>query len=181
MWGFTILELTGVKENEYWKDPIPISVEAYRQLALDGLVDVNVPSERGGYTLVTSRDMDERARYTDAESVVAEIEQLPSPEDVLATCDTEALYQTKLAEMRRMQELCGEMVWCPARWEVIPNFEWFRVYGYENYLMALGLYAESICRLYRHAAAVAECQARVVARMKWVLPTTINLPRTGVV
>ncbi len=161
-----ILTLTGATEDEYWANPVPISIEAYRRLGVDGLLDVNVPSERGGYTLVTEAHMAERARYDGPEDIVAEIERLPSPEEVVARFDEEAEFTKALAEMRRMQNLCGpELFWCPARWEVIPNFEWYRVYGYDNYMLALGLYEEHICRLFRHSAAGAGCRARVIARM----------------
>jgi uroporphyrinogen decarboxylase len=98
--------------------------------------------------------------------MVAEIERLPSPEEVVAQFDEEAEFAKALAEMRRMQDLCGpELYWCPARWEVIPNFEWYRVYGYENYLLAIALYEKHVVRLYRHSAALAGCRARVVACM----------------
>jgi hypothetical protein len=68
--------------------------------------------------------------------------------------------------MDHIQGLCGaDLCWCPARWEVIPNFEWYRIYGYENYLFAIGLYPAHVIRLYQYAAAEAACHARVVARM----------------
>ena len=161
-----ILALTGVSEEQYWDDPIPISIEAYRRLDLDGLVDVNVPSERGGYTLVTMTDMAARAEYEGPQAIAADVEKLPSPEQVVAEFDEQAAYEEAVAEFDRRQRLCGEsLCWCPARWEVIPNFEWFRVYGYENYLLAIGLYPDHIVRLYEHSAAVARGNAQVVARM----------------
>ncbi len=160
-----VMAITGASEDQYWANPLEVSVRAYQALGLDGILDVNVPSERGGYTLVTQTDMEIRSEYT-PESVVEEIEQLPSPEEVVASFDEEAAFQQKCAEMARMQTLCGpRLYWCPARWEVIPNFEWYRVYGYETYLMAICLYPDHIRRLFRHSAAVASCQARVVARM----------------
>lgn len=161
-----VTALTGATEDQYWNDPVPISIEAYRRLGLDGLVDVNVPSERGGYTLVTKSDLEARGRYAGPEAIVADVERLPLPDQVLAQFDEQAEYEQKCTEMRRLQALCSEdLYWCPARWEVIPNFEWYRLYGYENYLLAVRLYPDHVIRLYRHAAAVAACHARVVARM----------------
>ena len=161
-----VWQLTGASEDEYWSDPIPISIEAYRRLGVDGLLDVNVPSERGGYTLVTKTDLAERARYAGPEAIVQQVERLPSPQQVVAQFDEDAVFAQRVSEMNRMQTLCGaDLYWCPARWEVIPNFEWFRVYGYENYLLALAMYPDHIVRLYRHSAAEASCQAKVVARM----------------
>lgn len=52
-----------------------------------------------------------------------------------------------------------------ARWEAIPNFEWYRVWVYESHLLTFRLYPDHVIRLYEHAATVAECEARVVARM----------------
>lgn len=161
-----VMALTGATEDEYWANPVPISVDAYRTLGLDGLLDVNVPSERGGYTLVTEAHIEERRRYRGPETVVEEIERLADPQEVIARFDEEDDYKNLRAEMDRMQRLCGpDMYWCPARWEVIPNFEWYRTYGYENYLLAVGLYPEHIVRLFEHSAALAGCKARVVARM----------------
>lgn len=161
-----ILELTGTSEERYWSDPVPVSIEAYRRLGLDGLLDVNVPSERGGYTLVTHKDIEERARYKTPEDVVVEIDRLPSPEEVQQRFDEQDVYDRALARMEHMQELCGsDLYWCPARWEVIPNFEWYRIYGYEPYLIAIAAYPDQIARLYEHAAAAAACNARVIARL----------------
>jgi len=56
-----VMALTGATENEYWAKPVPISIAAYRWLGVDGLVDVNVPSERGGYGLVTEAQIAARA------------------------------------------------------------------------------------------------------------------------
>lgn len=160
-----IVALTGCTEDEYWERPVEWSIKAYQALELDGILDVNVPSDRGGYTLVTERDMHARAQY-DPDVVAAEIDALPSPDEVVARFDEEAEYQRRKAEMERMQGLCGDrMYWCPARWEVVPNFEWYRVYGYETYLLTLCMFPDHIRRLYAHAAAEAGCKAKVVARM----------------
>lgn len=161
-----IRALTGATEDEYWDNPLPISIEAYRRLGLDGLVDVNIPSERGGYTLVTHGDLENRARYESPEDIVDEVEALPAPEQVRAEFDEAREYAKVLADMHRMQALCGEdLYWCPARWEVIPNFEWYRTYGYENYLLAMAMYPQAIVNLFEHSAALAECRARVIARL----------------
>jgi len=160
-----IMALTGVDEETYWNDPVTVSVAAYRELGLDGLLDVNVPSERGGYTLVTEDHMRDRSRY-DVEAVVAEIERLPDPGELLARFDEEEAFKSRCEAMEWRQALCGEsLYWTPARWEVIPNFEWYRVYGYETYLLAICLYPDHILRLYQCDAARAACEARVVARM----------------
>ncbi|MCX7017500.1 MAG: uroporphyrinogen decarboxylase family protein [bacterium] len=161
-----IMALSGANEAEYWANPVPVSIRAYQELGLDGLLDVNVPSERGGYTLCTSKDMEERAQWRTPEDIVSYIESLPSPEEAAAAFDVQGEYEKKCANLWRMQELCGpRMWWCPARWEVIPNFEWYRVFGYENYLVAIVEYGKEIVQLYEHSAALAACHARVVARM----------------
>lgn len=160
-----IIALAGCTEDEYWGHPVERSIEAYHALRLDGLLDVNVPSERGGYTLVTENDLHARAAHT-PESMADEIETLPAPEEVVESFDEEEAYRKKRLDLDRMQALCGDrMYWCPARWEVIPSFEWYRVYGYETYLMAMYMHPDHIHRLFAHSAAQAECNARVVARM----------------
>ena len=58
-----IFELTGCTEDEYWDDPEPLSIEAYKRLGVDGLLDVNVPVERGGYRIISHKDLEERAKY----------------------------------------------------------------------------------------------------------------------
>ena len=161
-----IMTLTGVTEDEYWKDPVSISIAAYKKLNLDGLLDVNVPAERGIYTCISHSVRHERDRYDSPEAIVAEIEKLPGAEETRATFDEQAYYDETLAQMQRMQALCGEdLYWCPARWEVIPNWEMFQVASVENYLIAMRFYPEKICQFMDHQAALAECKARVLARL----------------
>ena len=160
-----VAALTDTSVDDYWDHPVELGVRAYQRLGLDGILDVNVPSERGGYTLVTKHDMEERAEYT-PERVAELADALPEPDEVIATFDEQAAYDSLCNDMARMQALCGDaLYWCPARWEVIPNFEWYREYGYETYLLAICMYPDQVRRLYVHSAVQALCKARVIARM----------------
>ena len=121
-----IMALTGATEDQYWENPIIFSIAAYKALGLDGLLDINVPTERGGYTLCTQHDMQERAQWKSPEDILDEIDRLPSPGMTRSTFNEEAVHLEKKNEILKMQELCGsDIYWCPARWEIIPDFEWF--------------------------------------------------------
>ena len=162
-----IMRLTGVTEDEYWDDPIAVSLRAYRQFNIDGLVDVQVPIERGEYRNVSKSQHDAIAeKFRSPEDVIAEIDKLPSPEEVVAQFDEQDFYDQTLSKMRKMQALCGdELYWCPCRWDIVPRWEWYQDFGYENYMMAMYQYPDRIISLLKYSAAETSCKGRVIARM----------------
>jgi hypothetical protein len=158
-----IQALTGCSEDDYWSDPFHWGLEAERVLGSDGVVGVFVPVARGAYRCVDHNVLEERAGYT-VDGVMAEIESLPEPEELEAAFDEEAAYAAFREEMVARRALCGDLVWCPADWSLIPQVLWYARYGYESALTALALYPERYRKLIRVAAVRGRQRAVLHAR-----------------
>ena len=146
-----IMTLTGASEDEYWADPFSVTLEAERRLGSDGVIGIFVPRARGLYRCVDHEVLERRGSYT-LESAMAEIDAWPSPEQVRDEWDEEAEYAAFIAEMEAKQAQCGELLWCPADWGLVPTALWYQRFGYETFFTALALYPDRIIRLIRASA-----------------------------
>lgn len=155
--------ITRCTEEEYWADPAHWAVRAEQALGSDGMVDIFVPIQKGGYRCVDQHVMDERSAYT-LESVVAEIESQPGPEEVRASFDEESAYARLTADLAATQERCKSVVWCPADWDLNPIALWYHRFGYENALMLPVLHPQAHARILRVSAERARQRATLHAR-----------------
>jgi hypothetical protein len=146
-----IQSLTGCSDDAYWGDPFYWGLEAERVLGSDGVVTIFQPIARGGYRCVDGQVLERRAAYT-VEAVLAEIEAMPDPAQVEASFDEEQAYAELRAELQAMQEQCGDILWCPADWSMIPKALWYHEYGYESALTTLALYPDPYLKLIRLSA-----------------------------
>jgi hypothetical protein len=146
-----IQALTGCSEDEYWDNPHYWTVEAERALGSDGMISFFVPVSRGEYRLVDEHVIQERAKYS-MDGVLAEIAALPEPEQVRHEFDEDVEYDSFVSEFRAMQQKCGDMVWCPADWRLIPRALRVTRFGYENAL-TLPLVAPMAHRKYMRVTA----------------------------
>ena len=155
--------LTDCSEDDYWCDPFHWGLEAERVLGSDGVVTIHEPVSRGEYRIVDGRVLQERAAYT-VESVLAEIEALPEPEELEASFDEAAAYAAFVAEFQARQAQCGDIVWCPADWWVIPKALWYHEFGYESALMTLALHPDRYRKLIQVSATKGRQKATLRAR-----------------
>ena len=146
-----IQALTGCSEDDYWADPFHWGLEAERVLGSDGVITIFQPIARGGYRCIDGQVLERRAAYT-VESVLAEIEAMPEPEEVEASFDEEAAYADLASELRAMQARCGDILWCPADWSLIPKALWYHEYGHETALTTLALHPDRYRKLIRLSA-----------------------------
>jgi len=158
-----IQSLTSCSEDEYWSDPFYWGLEAERVLGSDGVITIHEPVSRGEYRIVDHHVLDERARYT-VEGVLAEIEALPAPEELEASFDEEAEYTEFLAEFKARQTQCGDILWCPARWGIVPQALWYAKFGYESALTTLALYPDRYRKLIQVSAVQGYQRAVLLAR-----------------
>jgi hypothetical protein len=158
-----IWTITGCSPDEYWGDPFHWGLEAERLLGSDGLVSVFQPVARGAYRCVDGRVLEERAAYT-VESVLAYIEKLPDPEKLAADFDEDRTYAEFLAEYQSKQAQCGDILWCPADWEIIPTALWVLKFGYETALITMAQYPEEYRKLIRYSAERGHLRSRLIAR-----------------
>jgi hypothetical protein len=128
-----IQALTGCTEDEYWSDPFKWGIEAERVLGSDGVIGIFVPVARGAYRCVDEHVLAERQAYT-MRDVLNEIDALLEPEEIRDIFDEKRAYAQFAAELRDAQARCGDLLWCPADWDLIPRALWYHDYGYENAL-----------------------------------------------
>jgi hypothetical protein len=158
-----IQTLTGCTEDAYWSDPFHWGLEAERILGSDGVVGIFTPVARGAYRCVDGHILEQRAAHT-VESLLAEIEALPEPENLEASFDKESAYAEFLNEFKARQAQCGDVVWCPADWDVIPRGLWYGEYGYETSMTTLALYPDRYRKLIQVSATEARQRATLRAR-----------------
>ena len=158
-----IQTLTSCSDDEYWSDPFHWGLEAERVLGSDGVVSIFEPVARGTYRCVDGRVLEERAAYT-VDSVLAEIESLPSPEEMDDSFDEESAYAEFLAEFKARQAQCGDILWCRADWDLIPKALWYHRFGYESALTTLALYPDRHRKLIQFSAARGHQRAILRAR-----------------
>ncbi len=77
---------------------------------------------------------------------------MPTVEEIRSGFDEEAEYAKFLTEFKLEQERCGDMLWCPADWWMIPTALWYAKFGYETALMTLGLYPDRYRKLIQTSA-----------------------------
>ena len=159
-----IQTLTGCTDDEYWADPVAWSIAAEKALDSDGMIDVFVPVSRGEYRCVDQQVLDRRAVYT-VERVLDEIDAMPGAAEMRAGFDAEALYAEFVAEHQARQAACGDIVWCPADWKLIPKALWYHEFGYETALTTLALYPDRYRKLIEFSAEQGRQRATVRARM----------------
>lgn len=146
-----IQAITGCSHQEYWADPEGWGLEAERRLGSDGVITIFVPIHEGEYRCVDEQVLAHRSAYT-MESALAEIDGLPEPEAMAAAFDEEAAYAAFIAEHQARQRACGDLLWTPADWQLIPKALWYHEYGYETALMALALEPARYGRAIRFSA-----------------------------
>ncbi len=159
-----IATLVGVSLDEYWDDPEGVSLQAYQRLGTDGLVAMTVPRNRDDYRLVDAETYAHARSGLSLEETVAQIEAMPSPEQIEDDFDFEAGYHEFAAYLRDWQARCGEMVWMPAQWGAGARASWYGSFGYENYFLIVGLYPKLGQKLMEVGGAHGRNSSRVVAR-----------------
>lgn len=155
--------ITGCSPDDYWDDPFHWGLEAERKLGSDGVVTIFEPIARGAYRCVDGRVLAERNAYT-VESMLAYIATLPDPDALAAEFDEENAYAEFLSEHQSKQAQCGELLWCPAEWGLIPTALWSLKFGYETAFITMAQYPDQYRKLIQYSAARGRLKARLIAR-----------------
>ncbi len=159
-----ICTITGISLAEYWRAPIAWSVEAYRILDTDGLIDVFAPkSERDFRCVDASTYLHAQVEMT-LDEAAARVDAMPSAQEIEAGFDLASEYAAFRRALVERQALCGEMVWMPAQWSAGARLSWYGDLGYENYFTLVGLYPDRARKLLEVGGAQGYCQGRLIAR-----------------
>lgn len=160
-----IMELTGASEDDYWENPREISIQAYRKLGVDALMDVFVPASRHDYRCVDPSSHDYRSpSETDLEDALVEVDAMPGPEKIESGFDFDARYCEYRSSLEKMRAICGDIVWMPANWRAGARLSWYQKFGYENFFLMVGAYPERAQKLLEIGGAEGRCTSMLVAK-----------------
>jgi len=140
--------ITDISEDLFFEEPAKYAIAAYRELDVDGLILLRLPSRISGhleYRGMTKENFySYKKRYNSPVDVLAYVESLPSPEEELKNFDAQSWQDNLVKNMKDMQRRTGEIVWMPTQWDIVhPSFELYNTFGYENYMQFLALYPEA--------------------------------------
>jgi len=159
-----IMEITGTTAEEYWRDPVGISIKAYDNLGTDGLIGVFVPRNRDDFRCVDSNSYSRAVINMSLEDAVAQIDSMPTPEEIENNFDFDSAYEGFRSSLLNMQNRCGEMLWMPAQWGAGARVSWYGRFGYENFFYIVGLYPARAQKLMEVGGAQGRCQSRLIAQ-----------------
>jgi len=159
-----IMELAGVTADEYWADPTGVSIRAYEILEMDGLIGVFVPRHRDDFRCVDHTSYAKADPDKSLEEAAAEVDDMPTPEEIEKNFDLDAAYEGFRQSMLDMQPRAGEMMWMPAQWGAGAMISWYGRFGYQNFFYIVGLYPDRAQKLMEVGGAQGRCQSRVIAR-----------------
>ena len=137
-----ICTLTGRSLDEYWADPVGVSIAAYEVLGADGLITVFVPKGREDFRCVDADSYVHARGQMSLDEALRHVDEMPSAEEIEATFDLDAAYGTFRAELLAMQSRCGDMLWMPAQWGAGAQITWYGELGYENFFHVVGAYPD---------------------------------------
>lgn len=159
-----IAAIMGISLDDYWVDPVQISIEAYRKLGTDGLIDVCVPKNKDDFRIVDA-DSYLRTNIGDTlEDAVRKIDAMPSAQEIEASFDFEGEYSAFKSKLLKYQDLCAEMLYFPAQWSAGARLSWYGDFGYENFFLIMGMYPDQALKLLETGGADGFCRARIIAR-----------------
>ncbi len=171
-----IIELAGSSEEEYLREPEKVALKAYKNLRVDGLIDLMIPTNSDEYRII-DEDSYAKSEIIPLDECINEINNSPSPEKIEASFDLEFNYQEYKKELLRMKSLCNDMVWMPAQWKLGARIDWYLDYGYENYFIILGSYPDVARRLMELAGAHGRNLSKILARAvkEGIYPKAIHM------
>lgn len=158
-----IQAITGCSDEEYWQQPFEWGVAAEQTLGSDGAITIIEPLQRGDFRIVDGQVLQDRAAYT-VESLLAEIDALPAPDKQRDDFDADAAFAAFSADFKQKQAACGDVVWMPADWYLIPKALWYNEYGYETAMVTLAQHPDAYRKLIRFSAERGRQRAIIRAR-----------------
>ena len=157
-----IIKLANSSIDEYKADPEKVTIRAYQNLKVDGLIELCIPINEDGYRVI-DQDNYAKSKPVSFAKCIEEINISPSPEEIEASFDFELEYQEFKESLLRTQKLCGEMVWMPAQWTAGAKASWYLDIGYENYFLIIGGYPNIAKKLMELGGAHGRNRSRIIA------------------
>ena len=160
-----LLKITGKSADDYNNDPQGTAIEAYKELNMDGLVDIFTTNNVNSYRCVDSNPEGyvKSNKGISFEDVEISVENLPEPAEYEKSFDFENEYAAFKLQLTTMQEKCGDIVYMPGQWGAGANASWYHEYGYENYLLLAGLRPDLCIKLFKIGGATGRNRSKLIA------------------
>jgi hypothetical protein len=159
-----VAELAGVDLDAYWGDPRAVSVEAYRRLGTDGLIDIFVPRSRKDFRCVDNESYAKADQGQSLEESLAAIDALPAPERIAEEFDVEKEYAAFRDGLVAARAACDPMVWMPAQWGAAAKVGWYGDFGYENFFVIVAAHERHARKLIEVGGERGRLRCELVAR-----------------
>lgn len=160
--GF-LASAAGVSVREFWNRPRELAVRAFRAAGADAVIGLILPNRDSA--VEAEVDAFGVSEFAGPEGVVGYINALPDPESAAAAVDCAAEYERYLNLYCDGEALVGsDLLWLPNCFRYVAQFQNEKLFGAENYYMALALYPEAMNRFFEHSAAIAHARNTAVAR-----------------
>ena len=159
-----ICTLCGIDLDTYWSDPKKHSIQAYKNLGVDGLIDIYVPQSKDDYRIVDAGNFRKADMGLDLDNILEEIEDAPDGDEIEAVFDFDTEYIWFRNNLIENQKLCGDLVYMPAQWATGAKLQWYDDYGYENFFMIVGAYPDHAQKLMEIGGAVGKNRCKLIAR-----------------
>lgn len=142
------------------------AISAYKNLNVDGLIALYLPKNKEDYRCVNQTEFEApKTTYPTLESVIDYIDKLGSSRQIKDTFNAEAVYKEKIDSVLSQQAELEDMVWMKARWTAVLAYSWEGLFGYENYLSAIGAYPDKIKKLFEYNAEETRLRNEVLAKV----------------
>jgi hypothetical protein len=159
-----ICRAAGVGEDAFWADPFTVSVEAYKNLGMDGIIDVTVPRSKEDFRIIDANSYRRAETGLSLEDTLAEIEKRPGAAELEAAFNFEGEYAKFREGLIRGRASCGDMVYMPAQWGAGAKLQWYDDYGYENFFIIVAAYPDHAKKLMEIGGAQGYLKCRLVAQ-----------------
>ncbi len=158
-----LAKAAGTTLEEFWADPKGVAIRAFRNLGVDCIIGLILPSPESASGAQVG--MHQPSRFDSPEAMLAEIEKLPGSEELRRDFDFQSHYDDYLRRYAEGQSAIGEdILWLPNTFDSVAQFQNEGYFGTENYYMALALYPEAMDRFFEHSGEQAFLRNTAVAR-----------------
>ena len=162
-----IADINNISLDVYWENPKHWSIEAYKKLQTDAVLDIYIPKAKEDFRCVDHNSYIRSSFDMDIDDVIAEIDAWPETEiyaEELARGFNDE-YAEFSADLLNMQALCGQnMLYMPPKWGAGAKCGWYDTFGYENFFLLIGMYEKHARKMLERGGVMGRHRSGLVAR-----------------
>ena len=153
----------GASVDEFWRDPSKVAIRAFRNLGVDVIIGLILPSPDSAAGAQVEHD--KTSRFDSPEAMLDDIAKLPSLSEVHRNFNFQLHYDDYLKRYNDGHADIGDdILWIPNSFNSAASFQNESYFGAENYYMALTLYPEEMNRFFEHSGEYAFLRNTAIAK-----------------